>query len=79
MFAPVPPFAIAIVVPLQTPDVIVPTPVKLELVILVANVLPVNVFASASILILADPSNGTPLIFFVAANLVAVAALPVVF
>ena len=58
---------------------IVPTPVKLELVILVANVLPVNVFASASILILADPSNGTPLIFFVAANLVAVAALPVVF
>ena len=69
----------AIVVPLQTPVVIVPTLVKLELIILLANVFPVKVFASASILILALPSNGTPLIFFVAANFVAVAALPVVF
>jgi hypothetical protein len=57
LVAPVPPFAIAIVVPLHTPVVIVPTLVKLELVILLANVLPVNVFASASILILALPSN----------------------
>ena len=79
LIAPVPPFAIAMVVPLQTPVVIVPTLVKLELVTLLANVLPVNVLASASILILALPSNGTPLIFFVAANFVAVAALPVVF
>ena len=79
LVAPVPPFAIAIVVPLQTPAVIVPTLVKLELVTLLAKVFPVNVFASASILMLADPSNGTPLIFFVAANFVAVAALPVVF
>ena len=69
----------AIVVPLQTPDVIVPTLVKLEFNILEASVAPVKVFASASILILALPSNGTPLIFLVAASFVAVAALPVVF
>jgi len=79
VIAPVPPFAIAIVVPLQTPVVIVPTLVKLELVILVANVLPVNVLASASIFMLVLPSKGTPLIFFVAASFVAVAAFPVVF
>ena len=76
--APVPPFAIAIVVPLHTPVVIVPTLVKLELVILLANVFPVNVLASASIFMLALPSNATPLIFFVAASFVAVAAFPVV-
>ena len=64
--------------PLHTPVVIVPTLVKLELVILLANVFPVNVLASASIFMLALPSNGTPLIFFVAASFEAVAAFPVV-
>jgi hypothetical protein len=32
-----------------------------------------------NIVIFADPSKGTPFIFFVAASLVAVAAFPVVF
>lgn len=41
--APVPPLAIAIVVPLQVPEVIVPTPDKLEPVIVDAKVVPVNV------------------------------------
>ena len=67
----------AIAVPLQTPLVIVPTVVKLEVNTLLASVVPVNVFASAAIVISALPSNATPLIFFVAANLVAVLALPV--
>jgi hypothetical protein len=55
----------------------VPTLVKLELSTLLANVVPVSVFASAAIVILALPSNATPLIFFVAANFVAVLAFPV--
>ena len=75
--APVPPFAISISVPLHTPEVIVPTLVKLELNTLDAKVVPVSVFASAVIVILALPSKATPFIFFVAANLVAVLALPV--
>ena len=79
LVAPVPPFAIAIVVPLQIPEVIVPTPVKLEFNTLLASVVPVNVFASAAIIISALPSNAIPFIFFVAANLVAVPALPVIF
>ena len=64
-------------VPLQTPVVIVPTLVKLELTRLLAKVVPVKVFASAAMVISALPSNATPLIFFVAANFVAVEALPV--
>ena len=40
--APVPPFAIATAVPLQTPLVIVPTLVKLELLILLFKVVPVK-------------------------------------
>lgn len=75
--APVPPLAILIVVPLQTPEVIVPTLVKLDVTTLLAKVVPVNVFASAAIVMSALPSNATPLMFLVAANLVAVLALPV--
>ena len=74
--APVPPFVIAISVPLHTPVVIVPTLVKLELNTLFAKLFPVSVFASAVIVIFVLPSNATPLIFLVAANLVAVLALP---
>jgi hypothetical protein len=74
---PVPPFAIAIAVPLQTPLVMVPTPVKLELTTLLAKVVPVKVFELAAMVISALPSNATPLMFFVAANFVAVLALPV--
>ena len=56
----------------------VPTLVKLELVIVEFKVVPVKVPASAEaeIVMSALPSKGTPLIFFVAANFVAVAALP---
>ena len=56
----------------------VPTLVKLELVIVEFNVVPVKVPASAvaEIVISVLPSKGTPLIFFVAANFVAVAAFP---
>ena len=61
------------------PVVIVPTLVKLELKTLLAKVVPVKVFASAAIVIFVLPSNATPLIFLVAANLVAVLALPVTF
>ena len=58
----------------------VPTLVKLDPVIVAFNVVPDKVPASAIavIVISALPSNATPLIFFVAANFVAVAALPVV-
>ena len=59
----------------------VPTLVKLEPVTVDFNVVPVNVSADApvAIVISALPSNATPLMVFEAANLVAVAALPVVF
>ena len=56
----------------------VPTLVKLEPVTLDFNVVPVNVLASTFTVISALPSNDTPLIFLAVANLVAVAALPVV-
>ena len=56
----------------------VPTLVKLEPVTVDFNVVPVNVSAAAGALISALPSNATPLMFFEAANLVAVAALPVI-
>jgi hypothetical protein len=55
----------------------VPTPVKLDVTTLLARVVPVNVFAFAAIVISALPSNATPLMFLVAANFVAVLALPV--
>ena len=67
----------AIAVPLHTPEVIVPTLVKLDVTTLLAKVVPVNVFASAATVISALPSNATPLMFLVAANFVAVLALPV--
>ena len=74
---PVPPLATAIVLPLQVPLVIVPTLVKLDPVTVDFNVVPLKVPASATTVISALPSNATPLIFLVAANFVAVAALPV--
>jgi hypothetical protein len=46
---PVPPFATAMVVPLQTPDVIVPTEVKLDETTVDFNVVPDSVPASAII------------------------------
>ena len=54
----------------------VPTLVKLEPVTVDFNVVPVNVSAAAGTVISALPSNATPLMFFEAANLVAVPALP---
>ena len=51
--------------------------VKLELVTVAANVLPDSVPAADVTVISVLPSKATPLIFFAAANFVAVAALPV--
>ena len=66
------------VVKLMVPEVSVPTLVKLELTTLDASVVPVKVSAFAVTVISTLPSNATPLIVFEAANLVAVAAFPVV-
>jgi hypothetical protein len=74
--APVPPFATAIVVPLQVPEVIVPTLVKPELITLLASVVPVNVFELVAIVISELPSKATPLMFLEAASFVAVLAFP---
>jgi len=63
--------------PLQVPDVIVPTLVKFELVIVDFKVVPDNVPASAIIVISALPLNAVPLIFLAVANVVAVLAFPV--
>ena len=57
----------------------IPTLVKLELTTLLASVVPVKVFDAEVIVISLLPSNGTPLIFFVAAIFEAVEALPVKF
>ena len=70
---PVPPLATAIVVPFQTPEVIVPTDCKLEPVTPEFNDEPVNVPAAAVIVIGAEPSKLTPLI---ARAVVKVAAEP---
>ena len=75
--APVPPYATAKVDPFQVPDVIVPTPVKLEEVMVDFKVVPDNVPASAITVISALPLNAVPLIFLEVANVVAVLALPV--
>ena len=58
----------------------VPTEVSEELTTFDARVVPVRVLASATAVTVmsADPSNGTPLMFFVAASFVAVPALPVI-
>ncbi len=56
----------------------VPTLFKLEPVTVDFNVVPVNVSAAAGVVISALPSKATPLIVFAVANLVAVAALPVI-
>ncbi len=74
--APVPPYATANVDPFQVPVVIVPTLVKLELTTLLAKVVPVNVFASAAIVMFALPSKAVPLIFLAVARAVAVLAFP---
>ena len=59
----------------------VPTLVKPEPVTVDFKVVPANVSADAPVAIVISelPSNAIPLMFFEAANLVAVAALPVVF
>ena len=67
-----------IAVALQTPLVIVPTVVRLDSTIVDFKEVPDKVVASAVTVISALPSNAIPLIFFEAANFVAVAALPVV-
>ncbi len=64
--------------PFTSKDTNLPTLVKLEPVTVEFKVVPVNVPAAAVTVISALPSNATPLMFFEAANLVAVAALPVV-
>ena len=74
---PVPPFATAIVEPLQVPLVIVPTLVKLEPVTVEFKVVPVKVPASAVTVISAVPLNETPLLFHAVASPVAVVAFPV--
>ena len=57
----------------------VPTEVREELTIVGLRVVPDSVFASAAavMVIFAEPSNGTPLMFLVVASFVAVAAFPV--
>jgi hypothetical protein len=74
---PVPPYATPIVEPFQTPLVIVATEDKLDVTTVDFKVVPVNVPASAATVISALPSNAIPLMFLVAANFVAVLALPV--
>ena len=56
----------------------VPTDVKEEPTTVLFKEVPVNVVASAVTVIFAEPSNATSLMVFVAANLVAVDALPVI-
>ena len=56
----------------------VPTLVKLEPVTVEFRLAPVSVPAAAGTVIFALPSKATPLIFFEAASLVAVPALPVI-
>ena len=75
------PLVLIFVVKLIVPEEIVPTLVKLEAVTVDFNVVPVKAPASAiiGIVISVLPSKGTPLIFFVVTNFVAVAALPVIF
>ena len=73
---PAPPLLLPMTVPLHTPLVIVPTLVKLEVVIVLAKLVPVKVPASAPIVILAVPSNGIPLIFLAVVNFVALSAVP---
>ena len=74
---PAPPILLPITEPLHVPEVIVPTVVKLELVILEFKVVPDNVPASATTVIFALPSNAVPLIFLAVANFEAVLAFPV--
>ena len=89
--APVPPFSIAtipvtlVAVPDTLPVIVfvtfkfvnVPTEVKDELTTVEFKEVPDKVPAAAVTVISVEPSNATPLMFFVAANLVAVDALPV--
>jgi len=75
--APVPPLFRAIVVADHVPVVTVPRAVKDEVTTEEFSVVEVRVLASAVTVISAEPSKATPLMFLVAANLVAVEALPV--
>jgi hypothetical protein len=90
---PVPPLATATVpvtlaaVPVTLPEIAlvtvksvnVPTDVKDEPVTVLFKDVPDNVPAAAVTVMSDEPSNATPLMFFVDANLVAVAAFPVTF
>jgi len=58
----------AMVVPLHTPVVIVPTLVKLDPVTFAANEVPVKVPASAVTVISLVPLNETPFIFLAVVN-----------
>ena len=55
----------------------VPTEVSEELTIVAGSSVPVRPLAAAPIVMSAEPSNATPLMFLLAASLVAVPALPV--
>ena len=55
----------------------VPTEVSEDPTIVAGSEVPVRPLAAAPIVMSADPSNATPLMFFDAASLVAVPALPV--
>ena len=66
----------AMVVPLHTPEVMVPTPVKLEPVTVEFNEVPVKVPASAVTVISLVPLNETPFIFLAVVNLFALLAVP---
>ena len=69
---------VLVAAPFTSKDTKLPTLVKLEPVTVEFKVAPVNVPAAADTVISALPSKATPLMFFEAVNLVAVAALPVV-
>ncbi len=82
--APVPPLVMAMVLPFQVPEEMVPTAVSEELTTFAASVVPVKVPASEDpdpvpvMVISAEPSNATPLIDRAVASLVAVAAFPLI-
>ena len=57
---PVPPFAIAIVVPVHVPDVIVPTLVKLDVTIADGNAVPAKLAAGNPVVLVNVPDVGVP-------------------
>ena len=57
---PVPPFAIAIVVPVHVPDVIVPTLVRLDVTIADGNAVPAKFAAGNPVVLVKVPDDGVP-------------------